>query len=68
MLNVDEIDFAHIERAVVERIRVLAAVCSGKLDATDDMRSAIVRDLVIPNLALLAQFCGSVDIEEAIHE
>lgn len=67
MLNANEIDFAHIEREVVARIRALAAVCSGKLGATDEMRSAIFRDLVLPNLALLAQFCGGVDIEEEVN-
>lgn len=67
MLDADEIDFARIEREVVARIRALAAVCSDKLETTDDMRSAIFRDLVLPNLALLAQFCGNVDLgsEEA---
>lgn len=64
MLNVDEIDFANIEREVVKRIRALAAVCTGEMNATGEMRSAIVRDLVLPNLTLLAQFCGGVDIEE----
>lgn len=67
MLNADDIDFSGIEREVVARIRALAAVCSEKLDATDEMRSAIFRDLVLPNLTLLAQFCGGVDIEEEVN-
>lgn len=64
MLDAKDIDFANIERQVVERIRALAAVCSDKLDATDEMRSAIVRDLVLPNLALLAQFCAGVSLDD----
>lgn len=64
MLNADEIDFAHIERDVVARLRALAAVCTGEMNATEEMRSAIFRDLVLPNLTLLAQFCAGVDIEE----
>lgn len=44
------------------------AVCSGKLDATDGIRSAIFCDLVLPNLALPAQFCGNVDIGEETNE
>lgn len=63
-LDANEIDFAHIEREVVARIRALAAVCSCKLVTTDVWGSAILRDLVIPNLALLSQFCEGVDIEE----
>lgn len=64
MLNANEIDFAHIEREVVARIRALAAVCSDKLETTDDMRSAIFRDLVLPNLTLLAQFCFGVSLDD----
>lgn len=40
------------------------AVCSGKLDATDGIRSAIFCDLVLPNLTLLAQFCGGVSLDD----
>ena len=64
MLAAEDIDFANVERQVVERIRALSAVCSDKLDATDEMRSAIFRDLILPNLSLLAQFCAGVDIAE----
>lgn len=64
MLDADEIDFAHIEREVVERIRALAAICSDRLEATDEMRSAIFRNLVLPNLTLLAQFCFGVSLDD----
>lgn len=64
MIAQEDIDFTAIERQVVERIRALAAICSDRMEATDEMRSAIFRDLVLPNLTLLAQFCGGVSLED----
>lgn len=68
MIAQEDIDFTAIERQVVARIRALAAICSDRLEATDEMRSAIFRDLVLPNLTLLAHFCGNVDIGEETDE
>lgn len=64
MIAQEDIDFTAIERQVVERIRALAAICSDRMEATDEMRSAIFRDLVLPNLTLLAQFCGGVSLDD----
>lgn len=64
MIAQEDIDFTAIERQVVERIRALAAICSDRMEATDEMRSAIFRDLVLSNLTLLAQFCGGVSLED----
>lgn len=64
MIAQEDIDFTAIERQVVERIRALAAICSDRMEATDEMRSAIFRELVLPNLTLLAQFCGGVSLDD----
>lgn len=64
MIAQEDIDFTAIERQVVERIRALAAICSDRMEATDEMRSAIFRNLVLPNLTLLAQFCFGVSLDD----
>lgn len=57
-------DWNRLERDVVLRIRALAAICSDKLDAPEDLRAAIYRDLVLPNVRLLAEFCSAVRIDD----
>lgn len=56
-------DWNRLEADVVVRIRLLRAT-SEKLDAPAELREAIWRDLVMPNLRLLAEFCVNVDVHD----
>ena len=61
-------DWDKLEQDVVKRIRCLRAIAE-KLPE-DDTKDAIVRDLIIPCVRLLAGFCTAITIEEqdAAHE
>ena len=51
-----------LEKDVVERIRMLKALAQ-KLEPSE-VNDQIVSDLIVPNCALLAQFCSNVEIEK----
>jgi len=50
----------HLEHAVVERIRMLEAAWRSEVP----LKVEIERDLILPNIALLAQFCSNITIED----
>jgi cell division FtsZ-interacting protein ZapD len=58
------LDWEGLEQEVVERLRMLKAAVSDKLEASPAIRQKIFEDLVLPNVALLAEFCANVTIEE----
>ena len=63
MAQLRQADWDGLERDVVMRIRVLRGITeklTGDLRATD----LIARDLIEPNVALLARFCINVEIED----
>jgi len=49
-----------LEHAVVERIRMLEAAWRSEVP----LKVEIERDLILPNIALLAQFCSNITIED----
>ena len=49
-----------LEHAVVERIRMLEAAWCAEVP----LKVEIERDLILPNIALLAQFCSNITIED----
>lgn len=55
-------DWSQLEEDVVTRIRFLRSFVE-KTDA-DAVNDAIASDLILPNLALLAEFCENIDIKE----
>lgn len=63
MTELDGADWARLERDVVERIRILAAA-SSRLGGPSELRAKVLRDLVLPNVRLLAEFCTNVRIED----
>lgn len=52
-----------LEHAVVERIRILEAAWRSDVP----LKVEIERDLILPNVALLAQFCSNVTLEGGSH-
>jgi hypothetical protein len=55
-------DWSQLEEDVVTRIRFLRSFVE-KTDA-DAVNDVIASDLILPNLALLAEFCENIDIKE----
>lgn len=53
-----------LEHDVVARIRALEVISSDKVNMNDELRDKVWDDLVMPNLELLAEFCGNVDLDE----
>jgi hypothetical protein len=54
-------EWTTLERDVVERIRILAALDSPKLPA-GQMKDAVLRDLVTPHVKLLKEFVDCVKV------
>ena len=54
-------DWDRLQRDVATRINLLRATVN-RLDS-DDAGNAIARDLILPNITLLAEFCENVDIK-----
>jgi hypothetical protein len=63
-IQLEEYNWEEIETAVVQRIRVLAAVASDNFKTFPELREKIITDLVIPNVRLLAEFCANVNIKD----
>lgn len=55
-------DWEQLEADVVLRIRLLAAAWVGTAD--QPLHAQMVRDLYLPCLHLLAEFCVAVEVEE----
>jgi len=55
-------DWGQLERDVVERIRILRA--TAEKGGEGEVWDQIANDLIVPNIALLAQFCSNVEIKE----
>ena len=53
-------DWDRLQRDVATRINLLRATVN-RIDS-DDAGNAIARDLILPNITLLAEFCENVDI------
>lgn len=56
-------DWDRLEADVVERIRALRAI-HDRLDAPPEWRHKVRRELILPSLRLLAEFCAAVRIQE----
>lgn len=61
----EPVAWERLERDVVTRIRVLAAVMMPKFAGGQELQQKLYNDVVLPNLRLLGEFCASVQIEEA---
>ena len=57
------VDWDRLERDVVERVRVLRAVAE-KLEA-GSAGEQIAKDLIVPCVRLLAEFCDCVKIDDS---
>lgn len=56
-------DWLSLKEEVCRKIDYVAAAWE-KLDAPDEWKDKIRRDLLLPNLELLAEFCANVDVND----
>jgi hypothetical protein len=61
-------DWKQLEQAVVDRIRCLAAVTGANFEGPSEWRVKIWKELVVPNVRLLAEFCANVMIGAAVDD
>lgn len=61
---VRRMDWAKMRREIDERIVGLSAVCSDKLQETDELKGMLARDIVLPCLGHLIAFNEAVKVED----
>lgn len=70
MSNLDRIrnaDWDAVERDVVQRIRALRKVAKSITSKDDNaLCDMVAKDLIIPNVLLLGEFCQNVKISEEV--
>ena len=57
-------DWDALEREVLLRIQLLKAAWQGTQEDSGDVHAMMVRDLYMPALNKLAQFCSMIEVEE----